>query len=419
MNYLNICGYISSLLIINSTAFATTCADENPQGPAAVITCAATLAGFNTAEEFWNQKLFSPITLDGYCKKGSAASFTTAQSALYNLSCTSEAGSYFSYKSFIEADNKMKQKLGNNYNFMRNTSYALNTAELANFLATAALETTGNGVLPIKYQQDGLYFRSEYSYLAADTCFTYPANPKWTGEGKVSGTDCGKKSLEDYYTNYYPLSTYAVAVKNNATYTQYVFDQDAQYNLDVTPMTVTFSGWPNLYTAQGGTVPPPAGYTWQYMNNTIKKGYWIGNGNLQLTGVAMTQFFGWYYQNLADVAPVQAANFDDFVATYLKDGKLAWLGGLFYWNVRIQGYGKPTLHTVLTNNNKPACHDIGVTTYLINGGCNNDNERVLYYKYYKTNVFKQSSEGVSVTIEGKELNSMVCSQDLSTYCSTS
>lgn len=397
-------------------AFAD-CATENPQGPDPVIKCAALDAGFSSAEEYWNKKLFSPIVLDQYCNKSSAPSdLNTPQTELYNLSCSREKGTYFSYSEFIAADAIMKAALGDHYNFMRNGSYAVNTAELSNFLATASQETTGNGLLPIKYQQDGLYFRSEYSYLGTDTCYVYPANPGWTAKAsKTKGSNCGVTPLAQYYTNYYPYSTYSVAVdlENAANvYTKFVMDLDGQYNLNQ-QITVTFPGLPTLYS--GGTYSPPSGTAWQYMNQLGKLGYWIGQGNLQLTGVAMTQFFGWYYQNLAEGAPVDFADYNAFVEDYVGNGKLAWLGGLWYWNVRIQGYNQPTLHTVLTGT-KAACHDIGLTTYLINGGCNNAEQRVLYYKYYKSNVFKQSSEGVPYTYQGVTSDSMTCSLNLASYC---
>jgi hypothetical protein len=419
MKRLNICLPVVSLLFVNGIVCASNCSDTNPQGPDAVISCAATLAGYSSAQTFWNEKLFSPITLDGYCNLGAVPSgATTAQSTLYMLSCPQQQGSYFSYAQFIAADALMKTKLGSHYNFMRNSSYAVNVAELSNFLATAAQETTGNGLLPEKYQQDGLYFRSEYSFLAENTCYVYPPNPGWTPSAtKTNGTGCGAKSLAEYYTNYYPFSTYAIGVKSDdpsLTYTKIVMDQDAQYNLNA-QITVNFPGIPTLYP--GGTYAPPAGTSWQYMNQMLDQGLWIGQGNLQLTGVAMTQFFGWYFQNLAAGAPQDFANYNDFVKQYLGDGTLAWLGGLWYWNVRIQGFNQPTLHAVLTGP-KDACHDIGLTTYLVNGGCNHYYERTLYYKYFKTNVFKQSSEGVEYTYNGTTSNSMVCSLNLAAYCTS-
>lgn len=398
-------------------ALSQTCEELNPQGPDAVISCAAQEKGFASATAFWNEKLFSPVVLDTYCTS-TPTGLSAAQTELFNISCRQQAGTYFSYDKFIAADAKLKNTLGENYKFMRNGSYAVNVSELANFLATAAQETTGNGLLPIKYQQDGLHFRSEYSFLAADTCFNYPENPNWNGSGKTPGTNCGTKALNQYYTNYYPLSTYAVALKSNdptQVYTKFLMDNDAQYNLNSQAMSVQFPGQPTLYA--GGTYNPPEGTIWQYMNQILSYGYWIGQGNLQLTGVSMTQFFGWYYQNLADGAPINYANFENFVTQYVGDGELAWLGGLFYWNIRINGYNRPTLHAVLTGP-KDACHDIGLTTYLINGGCNDSDQRVLYYKYFKGNVFGQSTTGVEYTYQGNTSNSMICSANLGAYCTT-
>lgn len=416
MKLINVCLYVTGLLSLQHVTFAQSCEELNPQGADAVIRCAALENGFASAADFWNKKLFSPTVLDTYCTS-TPVNLTTAQRELFTLSCAREAGAYFSYDKFIAADTQMKNALGDKYNFMRNGSYAVNVAELANFLATAAQETTGNGLLPDKYQQDGLHFRSEYSFLAADTCYRYPENPNWDGEsGRSLGQNCGTLGLDHYYTNYYPISSYAVPIQAEGSpilYTKFLMDLDAQYSLDTTPLTVSFPGKPTLYA--GGTYAPPEGTVWAYMNQTLKQGYWIGQGNLQLTAVSMNQFFGWYYQNLAEGAPQDFANYNDFVERYVGDGQLAWLGGLFYWNVRVNGYLKPTLHAVLTGA-KDACHDIGLTTFLINGGCNHAEQRVLYYKYFKTGVFKQSSSGVSYTYQGQTSNSMVCSANLAAYC---
>lgn len=411
----------SSLILIQPITHATpSCAEQNPQGPAAVLECAALENHFDSAKQFWEEKLFHPKTLDGYCQT-IPTGLNTAQTELFKRSCQHEKGTYFAYDTFIAADAVLANKLGNQYKFMRNDSYAVNTAELANFLATAAQETTGNGVLPIKYQQDGLYYRSEYSYLSSDTCFIYAPNPGWTGEPsqKSQGTNCGAKNIADYYTNYYPLSSYAVAMSQQdptLMYTKFVMDQDAQYNLNTPKVRVTFPGGkPTLY--DGGTYLPPEGTNWQYMNQTLEQGLWIGLGNLQLTSVSMTQFFGWYHQNIIEGAPIDFANFNEFVSQYLGDGLLAWEGGLYYWNARVSGANQPTLHEVLTGPND-ACHDIGLTTYLINGGCNQATERTLYYKYFKTDVFKQPSTGVTYTYDGVTSNSMTCSANLAKYCTT-
>jgi hypothetical protein len=41
----------------------------------------------------------------------------------------------------------------------------------------------------------------------------------------------------------------------------------------------------------------------------LKDGSKISWDNLQLTGISMTQFFCWYYQNIAEDAPIDFANF--------------------------------------------------------------------------------------------------------------
>ena len=411
---------ISCLLLMPGITFAASTCSDSLSGPAEVISCAAKDAGYASAADFWNKKLFSPITLDGYCKNYPASQTSEsslAQRDMGSLSCSSQAGSYFSYENFIAADAALKTKLGSNYTFMRNGSYALNLTELANFLATAAQETTGNGILPVKYQQDGLYFRYEVPYINTLYCYTFPANPNYTSVAqRQSGSNCATTSLAQYYTTYYPLSPFVVATNSDYSqvYTAIVVDNDGTYDLSKPAMSVTF--WRGKPTLTGGTFASPSG-TWQYMNQTLPYGYWIGLGNLQLTGVSMTQFFGWYYQNLAPTSPQNYANFPAFVQQYLGDGTLAWEGGLWYWNFRISGYLQPTLHSILTGS-KAACHDIGITTYLVNGGCNDYEQRVEYYKYYKTTVFKLSSTGVPYTYNGVKSNSMECSANIKTYCTS-
>ena len=426
-NYLS----ATSLMILAQITYAG-CAETNPQGPDAVISCAANelTGGKLTAEQFWNSVLFDPQTLDGFCLKNKDAyptGSTTAQQQIWQKACTKQVGTYFSYASFIAADAVIAAKFGTDYQFMRNSSYNVNIAELANFLATAAQETTGNGILPIKYQQDGLYFRYELSFLGEE-CYNFPANPNWIGTSgtQLPGQNCTTTDIVSYYTNYFPLSYYLVAVDGGGdVYTPSFFYLDTKYDLTSTTLGISFPGYPNfpaLYPT--GTIAPPAGNTWTYMNiaSILPVGYWIGLGNLQLTNVSITQFFGWYYQHLVAGAPQNNANFANFVQGdggtqlgYLGDGQLAWEGGLWYWNFRINGYLLPTLHAVLTGP-KAACHDIALTTYLINGGCNNYQERTWYYKYFKSNVFGLSSKGVDYTYEGTLSNSMVCTPNLAAYC---
>jgi hypothetical protein len=151
------------------------------------------------------------------------------------------------------------------------------------------------------------------------------------------------------------------------------------------------------------------------MNQIIDPGYWIGMGNLQLTGVSMVQFFGWYHQKISTGAPVAAANYQAFVTRYLTEGKLAWEGGLWYWNYRINGIGKPTLHSVLAGP-KPACHDIAITTKLVNGGCNDTWARDQYYNYFKTTVFGLCPKPKTPAPPVVGVSSYICNDAILAYC---
>ncbi len=412
-------------------------ADPAPSGPSEVIACAAQQYSAKLvppksppldAATFWETVLFSTKLTDGFCKGAAPAVLQKAQLAMYTAACGSQKGTYFSYANFLAADAEISAKLGGAYTFMRQGTYEVRLQEFANFLATAAQETTA-GDWGLKYTTDGLYFRYENGILQSTdpqwvtppytppymgSCRVVPANPGYTATTQsVAAADCRFKGLDAFIPEYYPISTYSVAVKGTvpADYlvnTSLVMDHADKY--DTNTNTIANVGTPTLYA--GGTYAAPAGYTWQYMNQIIDPGYWIGMGNLQLTGVSMVQFFGWYHQKISAGAPVEAANYQAFVTRYLTEGKLAWEGGLWYWNYRINGIGKPTLHSVLAGKND-ACRDMGITTKLVNGGCNDGGPRDLYYNYFKTTVFGLS--GTAVTAPGG-VSSYTCSDAILAYC---
>ena len=403
------------------------CAAQNLDGPRAILECMARELGFADGNALWTKKLFHTTTLDGFCST-TLNSLNVIESKLFSESCNYQKKSYFSYADFLTADEELRLKFGNSYQFMRTGSQSVKLQELANFLATASQETSGNGLLATKYEQDGLYFRYEVGG-PLHRCWQPLANPNYISSAsrtELSGDACNQKSTAAFITDYYPFSTYVVAVENSTGLinTQLVSDNDCQYSL-TTPIA-TFSCWDNTTqsskrpTIIGGAYPAPTGYAWQFMNQVIEPGYWLGMGNLQLTGVAMTQFFGWYYQNMA--TPKQAAaSMQAFVNEFLKNGRLAWTGGLWYWNFRSNGMNgdgssKPTLHEILTNS-KDACHDIGITTVLVNGTqCNDTGGRTAYYNYYKTNVFKLPGAAQRFTFGTTTSTSMICSEAILNYC---
>lgn len=412
---------------VGASAFAATCAEQNPEGPRAVIECfAKSLETPMSAVDFWNTKLFSSATRDKFCVN--PVTFIPvvqkAQREMYEIACGSQKGTYFDFENFASADEVLKAKLGAKYQFMRLGTFAVKIQELSNLLATAAQETTG-GAWPNPYETDGFFYRYENGPLqSADpaymnptmgSCYVYAANPNYSGlNARTPADNCRTLGLDGFYTEYYPLSAYAVAIKdgsNSKVNTSVVMYEDQKY--DTATNVITKAGKPTLYP--GGTFAPPAGYTWQYMNAIIQPGYWVGMGNLQLTGDSMVKFFGWYYQNIA--SPTQSdADYQAFVKQFLTDGKLAWMGGLWFWNYRIAGQGFTSLNSVLAGSTKDACHDIGITTYMLNGGCNDSPERVKYYNHFKSNVFKQPGTAQSATYNGVSVSSYACSPELYAYC---
>jgi len=449
VRYLRLFGVLP-LLLATDVAMANGFNCIAPRGPEEVIECyAASLNPPMTGEDFWDKKLFEKEAkvLDGFCQKSLSAttpSPNVVETALYALSCVQNTPwvNYFSYANFIAADKELKLRLPDDYQFMRTgKTLDVKQQELANFLATAAQETSGNGLLPTKYQQDGLYFRYEVAGPLR-RCWEVKANPNFLTNAKnpeppynyldkteLPTSDCATKTTIQFITDYYPFSLYVVAVQNGTGLinTAYVTDNDCQYGL--TTPTPTYSCWdatygnkkPTILTyAPAGKYPPPTGYTWQFMNKIIPSAYWLGMGNLQLTGDSMTKFFGWYYQQVDVAKPKQTADMQAFVERYLKDGILAWEGGLWYWNFRISGIGAPTLHSILAGD-KAACHDIGITTALVNGAnqCHDLDGRQLYYNYFKTSVFKLGNTPILVPPkDNKENNSYQCKPEILTYCTS-
>lgn len=425
-----------ALLGTSNLVYAVDCKNENPKGPKDILTCIAGEHG-QTAETYWNNMLFSSVALDRFCQDSLPSDATKAQKEMYDVGCSKQKGSYFSYANFLAADQAMLTKFGSNYTFLRNSNYAINLKEFANFLATLAQETTG--MLPgvMKNQNDGLYFRYENGALGSSACYDYLANP--TDKVGTQGSNCADLSLSSYKTGYYPKSSYVVAVDSNTplnVYTGYVFDGDGEYMLNTSPISIMFPGVPDIiaslpqYKDVATKLLDPLvvaswsdvlnGFQWQYMNQVIEPGYWIGMGNLQLTGDSMTKFFGWYNQNFVSPSVVSSASLQEFVKRYLQDGVLAWEGGLWYWMYRVNGYNNPTLHQIISNSPKAACHDIAIATMMVNGGCNNyinqdGTGRKAYYQFFLSK-FGLEMTPVPYDWGDQEYNSLQCNDQIYAYC---
>ncbi|MEO5360921.1 MAG: hypothetical protein H7843_10820 [Nitrospirota bacterium] len=359
-----------------------------PCGVEELITCAAQTNNMS-AEDFYNKKLFMAANLDGFCKNPPAGSQDTQLQKDFFKSYCANAGSYYSYQNFINAS-----KLFPDFGCAANTTKELRYKELANFFATVAQETTS---ALAKHTNDGLYWRYENGFLLGDNM--------------------------TYHTPYYPEDNWVVATKNNTspllTYTGTLWYTSSGgaivYNLKTSPMQISW-----------GQVTLPSGYSQTTLNNDniTEPAYWIGMGATQLTKDAMMEFFGWYYQNLANGHPVEAANYKAFVKSYLNDGVLGFTGAFWYWMYRINGSGYRTIHQAVTDQNKLVCQDIAAVSRLVNGGCNHYNPgRVDYYQYF-LGLFNITLTPVTGTYNvlinyvptPTQLNSMVCDSNLQAYC---
>lgn len=396
----------------------TTLNCENPSGPEALLTCMAESAGKESAETFWNTVLFdNNEVLDGFCRKGSSSG-TEVQQYYVDTFCTEQSINYFSYKKFIEADKEMKEVLGDKYKFLRDagTDKQARIKDFSNFLATGAQETTS---ATKGYTTDGFYWRWEYGGLA-ECC--NEADLGTAIDWACIGPSRECNMTDNKYTTYTPGIGYKVAVKSDDhaqvyTHTSWNSVQGSAGN----EMDLTVS--PNVQT-WNQNIKPPDGYEIVNLNQVIEPYYWVGMGAIQLTADSVMNFFGWYYNNLAD--PTQeSADLNAFVERLAADGKLSFLGALWYWNYRVNGSNKPTIEKVLNyyegeGKNSP-CHDIAIATILVNGGCNDFDKRKTYYEYFHEDAFQTPITAVTGTFDGVEFDSMNCLLNtipLQTYCET-
>ena len=277
--------------------------------------------------------------MDGFSKeenfKRDCPNPTVQQQYYYDNFCKRNTGAYYSYENFKGA---LDSGHFDEFCCKEGTTKEQRYIELADFLATIASETTG--VLN-DYTNDGLYYRYENNSLLGQSM------------------DEGNK--------YLPPDDWAVARDSSnpeLINTRVFWGSDtggAEANV-LTPATSPMGyAW--------GLIKIPDGYEKIKMNEMIEKGYWCGMGPTQLTGYTMVGFFGWYYNNMAD-PPAEKADYKDFVNNYLIDGKVGFMGALWYWMYQVSGNGFRTPHQAVTNSKKPLCEYLACATMMINGGCN-------------------------------------------------
>ena len=401
-----------------STVIAT-----SPAGPKALIEAMAEEQGTD-AETFWNTVLFNQAKyLDGFCRFGSAEGSALRQ-YYFNTFCTEESVNYFSYKEFIIADQIMEYHMKDKYTFLREagTDKKAPIRNFSNFLATGAQETT---CAKEDYTTDGYYFRYEDGALG--TCCSEAEltdNSSWVCDLKnVPGGPCDPNGTYKY-TKYTPGTGYKVALKKGTTrevWTAYAWgavsgNQGNKVDLTRSP----------IYVSWDSNVTAPEGYELANLNTVVDPYLWCGMGAIQLTADSVMNFFGWYYNNI-NIEKKESADLNAFIRTLVTDGKLSFIGALWYWNYRvIDNRNPPPIDKVLNyyegKGADSPCHDIAISTYLVNGGCGDSDKRKKYYEYFTNTACQADIQAVKGIFDGVELDSFDCtlnSTALNKYCTES
>ena len=215
---------------------------------------------------------------------------------------------------------------------------------------------------------------------------------------------------------------------------------------------------PQIPLVQSGTTStcgsPPQSQICVASSNTVQQvatindpsvldpGMWVGMGSMQLTGSSMYYFYGWYDNNIATGAPVLTDNYATFVNNFLKQGQRSFEGGFWYWMYRTIGkyydVNKmyPTIHQLMIDSTRTACHCIGAVTVMVNGGCGDFETRKEYYNYFTSSdvlnlnpAFTQCVQQVVINGQKVTINGAQCgldpitkttldvpTQNLKTYC---
>ena len=379
----NIYLLISSLVLVWSSAIAASVDCNAPCGPDEVLYCVGkTMKPAQSPTELWNSSLYGTNSQDNFCETCSTEPLKhyddTLKKEVYTVSplqadyckkfCQTEKGSYFSYDNFLKAYQAM-QNSDSNFSIACTGTLENRKKELANLLATSSAETKGG----VSNSNDGLYFRYENSWLLSSPdgqpCMDWNCQTNYYGDAKRTVVAVDKASGLVYTAYYWDNGTIGSDGKVSGN----------KVNLSNLIISVTW--------VDNDPGPDPDKYKLIPLSDpsVVLPGYWVGMGNIQLTGPSMMGFFGWYYNHIASPSQV-TANLQSFIDTFLVDGQLGFQGGFWYWNYRIVARGDPTLHHVL-NSTGQVCHDIAISTRMVNGGCNNyDSSRKPYYNYFTQTV---------------------------------
>lgn len=393
---------VLALIIMSVLPVVAWASCDNPCGPRELMECKAAEKDM-TAEEFFYKAFYSEGYNDKGCK-GSVEAILQEFGAdnpktYFRENYCKDPGAYFTYENFITAAESFPEFMCSD-----KTNATTKFQELAAFFATVSQETK---VGPEDATNDGMGNRYEADHLPAtmdghNVYYQQIESGAWAVYSTTGGID-GDTKTDMYWSG-------SNCDAEGKQCTGLVFHTDKEDS-----MWVKYE-WQSFET--------PDGYKATSLLDIIEPAYWIGMGPKQLTADSMMGFFGWYYQHLAEGAPVEKANYKAFVEKYLNDGLLAFQGAIWYWTKRVSGQEMPTIASVYELD-KPLCHDIAMVTRAVNGACNHYSGRRNYYLYNVKSSNALDIQGWAATkktveIPGKGmtmlLDSMECSEDLAYYC---
>lgn len=373
---------------------------NNPCGPIEHLACLGDITNPSdaSAKTAFNQKIFNdgssklrPNDLDAYCLNAKTDPKVNSEVLNWYIDniCSKQKGNYPSYENFKAAYQsfqdakliKINELACQQQSFTTEPLKVTRLKEVATIFATITQETTGRKV---DYTlgdlkailNEGLYYRFEAGALPSTCSFTGCKTPYFNQTSQM--VVAAKQSDAGSWL------VYTQAYWNSGSFTS--------DRMQVMGNKVDLASTPNSWRWSSGETPPP-GFKFYQLTEVVPDYFWIGMGPKQLTGNSMMEFFGWYYNNLSQTK-LQSADLKSFIIDFLTDGKLGYQGSLYYWMYRVNGSGRPTIHDTVSGPGN-VCHDIGLVTRLINGGCNqfdpgigSDNRpypgRVGYYYYFHT-----------------------------------
>jgi hypothetical protein len=319
----------SIILSLNSIAMA----DNLPCGFEQVMQKAASAnQKFNTPEALFNNVLFSKdVSVDARTQAAYEIDgmCKLSQPLSPDIDCTKPM---YSYQALIEETKQYPQ-------FACEGNLADRVRDVSAYLANVALETT----MGLNYTNDGLYFRGENVESAPQ----YDPSGIFITSLEETTSYCMQGDGSDYSSavyNFHPEN-------NSFTAGQWVTNCPDNYNIEMTEI--------------------------------LDSGNWYGHGPMQLTGDSIF-LETTVYNNKHTDGQLSVPQYADGL---LNNENIAWDSSLEYWvnSKPNQPNQPPPRYYVLSNN---AGWGFGKSVYMVNGGCNQYDQRLSYFKYFNEQLSK-------------------------------